>query len=94
MPAFFSQGCVELEKHLDATDLEQKDFAKIAGIDAGFLNHLLRGRKRPSLDTAVKLREATGIDPEAWTLTPPEFKQLAAKRARIRRRRQPAQKSA
>ena len=94
MPAFYSQGCVLLTQHLEKRDMEQKDFAQIAEIDAAFLNHLLRGRKRPSLDTAVKLQDASGIEPAAWTMTPAVWKAQQAKQARRERRRLQPRRSA
>ena len=68
MPAYYSQGCVELAKYLEDEDIEQKDFAKTAKIDPAHLNHLLKGRKRPSLDSAVNIEAATEgkVLPKNW----------------------------
>ena len=59
MPAFISEGCVELARYLEDENSEQKDFAASADIDAAFLNHLLKARKRPSLDTASAIEVAS-----------------------------------
>lgn len=59
MAAFFSEGCVALASYLEDNDLEQKEFAERAGIDAAFLNHIIRARKRPSLDTASAIEIAS-----------------------------------
>jgi transcriptional regulator with XRE-family HTH domain len=70
MPAFFSEGCVALARYLDEQHVEQKDFAEQAEIDAAFLNHILRARKRPSLDTAaaIELASEGQIPARLWSV--------------------------
>jgi plasmid maintenance system antidote protein VapI len=47
-------------------DESQADAARQLGVSPGFLNHLLRGRKHPGLNLAVKIRDTYGIPVEAW----------------------------
>jgi DNA-binding transcriptional regulator YdaS (Cro superfamily) len=49
--------------------MEQTKLAEHIGLTATFLNHLLYGRKRPSVDTAVMIEKKTGgtIPVVAWT---------------------------
>ena len=70
MPAFFSEGCVALAQYLEEKEVEQKDFAAEASLDAAFLNHILKARKRPSLDTAAAIETASeGVIPaRLWSL--------------------------
>jgi transcriptional regulator with XRE-family HTH domain len=86
MPAFYSEGCVELARYLDEENIEQKDFAKLAEIDAAFLNHILKARKRPSLDTAISIEDASEgrIPPRLWkkkSKKPKEKKRKSTKAA-------------
>jgi plasmid maintenance system antidote protein VapI len=70
MAEFYSEGCVRLARHLATAKLEQKDFAEAVEIGPDFLSHLLRGRKRPSLDTAVRIEEASdgAVPTKSWTI--------------------------
>jgi len=72
---FFSKGCVQLKRYIKKLDIDQKKFADAADIAPDFLSHLLRGRKRPSLDTAFRIEEASRgeVDAKLWTTetTPP-----------------------
>jgi len=66
----YTKGCELLRKHLDGDrkkpQIDQRSFAKTAGLTPSFLNHLLYGRKRPGTETIVKLKQAIGIPVEAW----------------------------
>lgn len=71
---YYCEGCRLLQKHLNGSNssgkpLEQKDFAATAGLTPTFINHLLWGRKRPSVDTAVAIEKASSgsIPVSAWT---------------------------
>ena len=68
MPAFYSEGCVLLSTYLDKKNIEQKGFAEKAKMGAAFLNHILKGRKRPSLDTAARIELETDgkVPARAW----------------------------
>lgn len=46
--------------------LNQKEAADELGIDNTFLNHLLKGRRSPGLQTAHKIEDRTGIATESW----------------------------
>lgn len=59
-------GRERLRQWIDRSKLNQLEAAALIGIDHGQLNHILQGRRRPGLDTAVKIEQATGIVVEAW----------------------------
>ncbi len=72
MPAFYSEGCAQLQALLKKKKMEQKDFAEEAELDAAHLNHIIHGRKRPSLDTASKIETTSKklgrlITASAWS---------------------------
>ena len=46
--------------------LKQVELAKRAGITEGMVSFILSGERRPSIDVAEKLAEATGTDPILW----------------------------
>jgi len=58
MQEFYSEGCVLLRQWL-GTSHEQQQFALRAGVDPAFFNHIIAGRKRPSLDTAAEFEALT-----------------------------------
>ena len=49
--------------------MEQKVMAEKIGVDPTMLNHMLYGRKRPSVDAAVLIEKKTGgaVPVKAWT---------------------------
>lgn len=61
MAEFPSQGCLDLLEYLGDQGMDFQDFAKTVGngIGADFLAHLLRGRKRPGIQTAGDIERAT-----------------------------------
>ncbi len=67
---FFSKGCLKLRRYLRKADLDQKQFADAADIKPDFLSHLLRGRKRPSLDTANRIAAASrgAVPTSLWSI--------------------------
>ena len=71
---YYCEGCRLLQRHLNGANsggktVEQKDFAAQAKLTPTFINHLLWGRKRPSIDTAVQIEKASkgAIPVESWT---------------------------
>ncbi len=46
--------------------MKQVELAKRAGITEGMISFILSGERRPSIDVAKKLAEATGTDPLLW----------------------------
>jgi transcriptional regulator with XRE-family HTH domain len=62
-----ANGRERLRQWIDRSKLNQLEAAQIIGVDHTQLSHILLGRRRPGLDTAVKIERATGITVEAWT---------------------------
>ena len=48
-------------------DGNQTQFALSVDMTHGYLNHILMGRKTPSLDLAAKLERVAGVPCIAWT---------------------------
>lgn len=48
-------------------DGNQTQFALAVDMTHGYLNHLLMGRKNPSLDLAARLERIAGVPCIAWT---------------------------
>lgn len=48
-----------LKQHLTSTGQSQRDFAAQIGIDPSYLSLLVSGKKRPSLEVAVRIETAT-----------------------------------
>lgn len=70
MAEFPSQGCLDLLEYLAESDGGYQDFAETVGengIGPDFLAHLIRGRKRPSVQTAGDIERAT--DGQVLTVT-------------------------
>jgi plasmid maintenance system antidote protein VapI len=61
------KGRERLRQWIDRSKVNQLEAAEIIDIDPTQLSHILTGRRRPGLDTAVKIERATGIAVEAWT---------------------------
>jgi transcriptional regulator with XRE-family HTH domain len=71
-------------KGVDGKTIEQKSFAEAAKLDPTFLNHLLYGRKRPSIATASAIERAAGefgvpIPASTWAQSRQPPKKKAAK---------------
>lgn len=66
--AINNEGCAALEQYLEDNEVEQKNFASTIERDPAFLNHLIHGRKRPSLGTAFRIEVATGgeVTARSW----------------------------
>lgn len=59
-------GRERLRQWISRSKLTQLEAASVIGMDHTQLSHILMGRRRPGLDTAVKIEQATGIVVEAW----------------------------
>ena len=55
-----TKGCRLLAAHLSRSDELQRDFAQRAGMSKSMLSHILAGRRRPTLDAALGIQEASG----------------------------------
>lgn len=94
MAEFPSQGCLDLLEYLSDQGMDFQDFAASVGdgIGADFLAHLLRGRKRPSIQTAGDIERATGgeVKTVTWSVRVTASKvkrQLDTTKAAARKRR-------
>lgn len=95
MAEFPSQGCLDLLEYLGDQGMDFQDFAKTVGgngIGADFLAHLLRGRKRPSIQTAGDIERATEgkVLAAAWSVRATKTqvqRALTATKAAARKRR-------
>jgi hypothetical protein len=94
MAEFPSQGCLDLLEYLTDQGMDFQDFAASVGdgIGADFLAHLLRGRKRPSIQTAGDIERATSSNVLAvtWSARVTASKvqrSLASAKAAARKRR-------
>lgn len=59
-------GRDRLKAWIERSKLDQVGAARVIGMHPTQLNHILTGKRRPGLDTAVKIEQATGIVVEAW----------------------------
>jgi transcriptional regulator with XRE-family HTH domain len=50
-----------LTKYLEATEIPDKDFAKMVGISNAYVSLLKRGHRRPSVKLARRIHALTGI---------------------------------
>lgn len=55
-----------LEKIEENSRLDQTKAAAKAGLPLGLINHILHGRRLPSLEVAIRLEERFKIPPRAW----------------------------
>lgn len=67
-----SPAALNLRSHLKENATKQIDFAKAVGISPGFLNDILKGRRRPSFEKAVKIQLETGgvVALDMWVRKP------------------------
>lgn len=59
-------GRERLRQWIDRSKVDQTEAAGLIGMHPTQLSHILNDRRRPGLDTAVKIERATGIPVEAW----------------------------
>lgn len=55
-----------LKDELEARGIKQKDFVKEIGLPATVLNELIKGKRSITVDTAILLEAALGIDAKFW----------------------------
>lgn len=55
-----SKGCRLLAGHIQRGWATHKAFAEASGISPTMLSHILSGRRRPTLDAAFAIEEASG----------------------------------
>lgn len=48
-----------LEKYLKTYKIKQKEFAKLIKVSAVMVHYIIKGKKTPSLKTALKIEQAT-----------------------------------
>jgi transcriptional regulator with XRE-family HTH domain len=53
-----------LHEYLELTGMSQAELAKRAKINPAALNHFMKGRRQPRVESLRKLSEATGISLE------------------------------
>lgn len=63
-----------LQKHGAQTEL-----ADAADVSRGFINDVLKGRKNPSLDVAVRMCDVLGVSIEQMLRLPSDFNQYRSK---------------
>ena len=82
--AGLTKGSVAFGKFLTNNEIEQKDIAARLGIDASLINHLLKGRKAPSIYTARDIEDATRgeVPARLWADPASVAQQLAADKQR------------
>jgi len=63
------KGREQLKAWMTRSRVNQREAAKIIGMDHTFLNQILSGRRFPALANAVRIERITGIPAEAWLAT-------------------------
>lgn len=63
------QGRERLLAWIERSRVNQREAARILGIDHTFLNQILSGRRVPALANAIRIERVTGIAAEAWLPT-------------------------
>lgn len=62
-----TEGARLLLEMIDADPrLDQSKAAERAGLPLGLINHILHGRRAPSLEVACRLEERFEIPPRSW----------------------------
>jgi plasmid maintenance system antidote protein VapI len=64
-------GRVLLERWMVRMRLTQGEAAELIGISRVTLNQYLNGDKRPGLEAAVRIEDATGITGRSWLIDEP-----------------------
>lgn len=54
-----TRGCRLLQKYIEKKGTTHRAFAAASGISPTMLSHILYGRRRPTLDTAFQIQQAT-----------------------------------
>lgn len=61
------QGRIRLAEYGHRMRLLQRDLAQLLDMHESTLSHILSGRRRPGLATALRIEAATGIPVYAWS---------------------------
>jgi plasmid maintenance system antidote protein VapI len=67
---------MNLKQYLQTSDTKRKDFCSSLGIHYQHLNNILRGKRNPSADLALRIEEATGGAVTRMELLYPDAKSL------------------
>lgn len=59
-------GRERLAAYRDRSRLKQTELATLLGMTDSYLSQVLSGRRRPGLDTALRIEEQTGVPVESW----------------------------
>ena len=62
-------GRERLRDWLDRSKVNQRDGAALLGIHYVNLSQILSGDRKPSLETAIRIEQVSGISAESWLLT-------------------------
>lgn len=68
-PPHLDDGANALWDWLERRGMTQRQMAEKVGIDHTYLNHILCGRRKPGLGTAIRIERATGVAVEEWDST-------------------------
>lgn len=70
MPQPLTSGAHKLTRYLASNDLTQEQFAELAGVPGPQVSMWRNGRRRPSINSALVIEEATGgfITVRDWAL--------------------------
>lgn len=61
-----TSGIDRLRQWMKRAKLDQRETAELLKMDASLLSHIMSGRRRPNLTTAVTIEEKTGIPVGVW----------------------------
>lgn len=80
-------GRERLAAYLRRSRLKQNELADMVGVSAPYLSQIVRGRRKPGLDMALRIEQVTGVPVDSWAATlrgnKDIGKQAAAKRTRL-----------
>lgn len=83
-------GRERLRDWLDRSKVNQREGSEILGIHYVVLSQILSGDRKPSLETAVKIEDVTGIAAESWLLTDvspdPDAEPVGSRKPKITKR--------
>lgn len=81
-----TSGPEALRQWIERRELQQQEAAKLIGIHFTLLNHYLTRRRRPPLESAIKIERVTGIPVEAWVTSEQDEPALVVAATRRNRR--------
>lgn len=71
-----------LKEILDEMNVSHYRFAKVSGIDPSVLSGILSGRRRITVESAIRIGHALGCDPRSWINHQVSFDLDAAEKAK------------